>query len=172
MKSQDSKVLEAHRVLQKAHEVLQKRHAELEDKTVKGRPNHTEIQQVRQLAKQCKTDLATSKQAEAKMQDETQKMRAAALKQGTQETDAKWSQELQNLTATKEALEVKVRNAMAESTAQEKKATVATKDVPDMELKLRRCLESREKTELDLQRVMKRCPQKAAFLQEYVQEWP
>merc|ERR1719171_937031 len=58
MKSQDSKVLEAHRVLQKAHEVLQKRHAELEDKTVKGRPNHTEIQQVRQLAKQCKKDLA------------------------------------------------------------------------------------------------------------------
>lgn len=172
MQRQDAKVLEAHRVLQKAHEVLQKRHGELEKQAQKDRPNHKEVQQVREESSRCAKDLAASQQAEASLKAAEQKMRADALKQGSQATDAKWQQELKNVTAAKDALELKVREATTEAVAQEKKAKVATKDIPDMELKLRRCLSSRAKTELDLQRVMKRCPQKAAFVQEYVQEWP
>jgi len=169
LKNQDAKVLEAHRVLQKAHAVLQKRHEELQDQSLKeSQKNATEFARLQKEFQTCTEELATNKQAEEELQKKQEALKAAAMQKGAQKSAAQFQGALKNLTATKEALEVQIKDAKAMVAEKEKIAKEATKDVPDMELKLRRCRESREKTELDFEKILKRCPQKGVFLQQ----WP
>jgi len=169
LKNQDAKVMEAHRVLQKAHEVLVKRHKELQEQTVKDSiKNATETKRLTLEYQTCTKELATAKQTEAQMQQKQEELKAAAMKKGADENAAQFQGAVKNMTATKQVLEAKIKEGEAVLAEKVKMAQEATKDMPDMELKLRRCRQSREKTELDFQRVLKRCPQKGVFLQQ----WP
>jgi chromosome segregation ATPase len=169
LKNQDAKVVQAHHVLQKAHDVLQKRHQELKDQSVKeGQKIATESARLQKEFETCTEELATAQKSEQEMQKKQEALKVDAMKKGAEKSAAQFQGALKNLTATKETLEAKIKDAEAVVAEKTAFAKEARKDVPDMELKLRRCRESREKTELDFERVLKRCPQKGVFLQQ----WP
>jgi len=169
MKNQDAKVLQAHHVLQKAHEVLQKRHQELQDQAKKdSEKSVSELQRVQKELQTCTQELAVSRQSEAELLKKQEDVKTAAMKKGAEQSASQFQGALKNATATKAALEAEVKEAKAMVAEKEAIAKEAAKDVPDMELKLRRCIQSREKTELDYQKILKRCPQKGVFLQQ----WP
>eukprot|EP00746_Dinoflagellata_sp_MGD_P162036 gnl/MRDRNA2_/MRDRNA2_89422_c0_seq1.p1 gnl/MRDRNA2_/MRDRNA2_89422_c0~~gnl/MRDRNA2_/MRDRNA2_89422_c0_seq1.p1 ORF type:complete len:377 (+),score=123.38 gnl/MRDRNA2_/MRDRNA2_89422_c0_seq1:68-1198(+) len=169
LKNQDAKVLEAHHVLQKAHEVLQKRHQELQDQSKKNNEKQaSEFQRMRNDLQTCQQDLVAAKQSEAELRKKQEKQLTSAMMKGAEQTRVQFQAALKNATDTKSDLEAKIKEAEALVAQKEALAKEARKDVPDMELKLRRCRESREKTELDYQNILKRCPQKGVFLQQ----WP
>lgn len=169
LKNQDAKVLQAHHVLQKAHEVLQKRHQELQDQSKADSQKHvSEFQRIQKELQTCQQDLVTAKQSEAELQKKQEALKTSAMKKGEEQTAQQFQAALKNATATKTALEAKIKEAETLVAEKEAIAKEARKDVPDMELKLRRCRASREKTELDYQAILKRCPQKGVFLQQ----WP
>lgn len=169
MKNQDAKVMQAHKVLQKAHEVLQKRHKELQDAAKQeNEKNAAEQQRVQKEFQTCTQELAAAKETEAELLKKQEAVKIAAMKKGAEQSVSQFQGALKNATATKATLEAKIKEAEALVAKKEAIAKEASKDVPDMELKLRRCIQSREKTELDYQKILKRCPEKGAFLQQ----WP
>jgi len=169
IKNQDAKVLQAHHVLQKAHEVLQKRHQELQDQSrADSAKQASEFQRIQKELQTCTQELAATKQSEAELQKKQDDLKASAKQQAAEQTSAQFQAALKNATETKAALEAKIKEKEAVLAEKEAIAKEARKDVPEMELKLRRCRQSREKSELDLQDILKRCPQKGVFLQQ----WP
>jgi len=169
LKNQDAKVLQAHHVLQKAHEVLKKRHQELQEESQKAsQKDATEFQKVKKDLQACTQDLASAKQTEADLQKKQEDLKTAAMKKGAEQSASQFQGALKNATLVSDNLKAKIKEVEAKLAEKQQIANEATKDVPDMELKLRRCRESREKTELDYERILKRCPQKGVFLQQ----WP
>lgn len=179
MAKQHAKVMEAHKVLKKAHEVLQKRHDEMEQLAEKQRAqsnNYTaELKVLRVDEKACQEQLAASKQLQQKTQLEAQAVKKAAMEEGTKLSNTKWEEVVRNVTAEKNALQAKLQNVTAHADEQQKRSVAATRDIPEMETKLRQCRHSREKTELDMTKLLEKCKgKKDAFLQlqMQIQDWP
>lgn len=179
MAKQHAKVMEAHKVLKKAHEVLQKRHDEMEKLEQRQRAqsnNYTaELKVLRADEKNCQEQLAASQQTQKKMEAAAQAVQKAALEEGTKLSNAKWEEIVRNVTTEKNALQAKLTNITAHADEQQRRSTAATRDIPEMEVKLRQCRHSREKTELDMQKILEKCKgKKDAFLQMQmqVQDWP
>lgn len=179
MAKQHAKVMEAHRVLKEAHAVLQKRHDEmekLEEEQKAQSSNYTaELKVLRASGKQCQDQLAASKQNQQKLQSDTELAKKAALQEGAKMSDGKWAEVVRNVTSAKEALEAKLNNVMVHASEQQKRNKAASQDIPEMETKLRQCRQSREQTELHMQKILEKCKgKKDAFLQMnmQVQDWP
>lgn len=105
-------------------------------------------------------------------------LRLAAFKQGEKEGEANCKLKIQNVTAAKDAALQQSKNSELKAAAEVKRYELLVQNLDDAgkardeaETKLRQCRASREKTEVELQRVMSRTGEKSAFLQLLQPGW-
>jgi len=108
---------------------------------------------------------------EKKIHDTEADMRLAAFKQGTKESDQKWAAEVKNATSQRDASRYAAEEADKKAADLRATADKEKKAKDEAEIKLRQCRASREKMEIELERVTKRTGEKNAFLQLVPSDW-
>jgi hypothetical protein len=168
------KVVKAHQGLKKAHEVLQKRHDELETRAqaVNTTQLSMDLRNLQRKQDDCVRQVTSMSSQEKKIHDTEADMRLAAFKQGTKESDQKWAAAVKNATSQRDASRYAAE--YAEKKAADLRATADNekKAKDEAEVKLRQCRASREKMEIELERLNKPTGEKSAFLQLVPSDWP
>lgn len=175
-KKQHAKIMEAHDLLKKAHEALQNQHDAMQKEQDKQKAQwsqqSSQQDSLQEKLQQCKSSLKNSTESQAKIRDGEKSVHLAAHSAGAEQSNQKWNEILQNMTAENDKMKDQLE-ALAESAEeQERKAKSVDKDIPELEMKLRQCRASREKTELQTQKALEHCPKKEAFLQMQMMDWP
>lgn len=167
------KVVKAHEGLKKAHEVLKKRHDDLESRAQTA--NATELSMELRILQgkhdDCMKNLTSINSQEKKIHDTEADLRLAAFKQGAKEADQKWSVEVKNATSQRDGARYAAQEADKKVAELRALADKETKGKNEAEVKLRQCRSSREKIEIELERVTKHTGEKNAFLQIVPSDW-
>lgn len=167
------KVVKAHQGLKKAHEVLQKRHDELETRAqaVNATQLSLELHNLQRKEDDCVKQITTMNTQEKKVHETEADMRLAAFKQGTKESDQKWSAAVKNATSQRDASRYAAEYAERKAADLRATADKEKKAKDEAEVKLRQCRASREKMEIELERLNKKTGEKSSFLQLVPSDW-